>query len=213
MLSIQDCANPVGRVEQYAQSFKKKGALPEQGVNQGETHTIGLWGRSSLKCCSDQCIKGSQKHHSLAFRLGEMAELCHGHWCAITLLDKLFLFGLHPGNRKKGLISLPNWTYSNVLQNKVSGGVFRQLVSCHQDYNACTAHLITADINSQTEYFYKIAWQYVRDRVNFACFTSGKIYPARAGGKVLRIKFPRHQSTGWWWWYALEDMNLDSFQK
>lgn len=111
-------------------------------------------------------VSGSQKHHSLGFRHGEMAELCHGHACANTLLDKLFLFGLHLGNRKNPLTLLPNWTYSNVLHSKVRGGVFRQLVSCHQDYNACTAHLITADNNSQREYFYKIAWQYVRDRVN-----------------------------------------------
>lgn len=35
----------------------------------------------------------------------------------------------------------------------------------------------------------------------------------RACWKVLHIKFPCDQSTGWWLWYALEDMNLDSFQK
>lgn len=165
MSSIQDCANSVGRVEQYAQS-RKKSVFTEQRVNQGETWTIRLRGRNSLKCCSDQCIRGTQKHHSLGFRHGEMAELCHRHACANTLLDKLFLFGLHLGNRKNPLTLLPNRTYSNVLQSKVRGGVFRQLVSCHQDYNACTAHLITADNNSQREYFYKIAWQYVRDRVN-----------------------------------------------
>lgn len=88
---------------------------------------------------------------------------------------KYFCFGCALVTQNQAMTLLPNWTYSYVLWDKISVGVSRQLVSCHQGYNASTTHLLTADNNSQREQFYRITWQYVRDWVNLPIFALGKI--------------------------------------
>ena len=114
---------------------------------------------------------------------------------------KYFSFGYALVTENQAMTLLPNWTYSYVLQDKISTGASRQLVSCRPDYNANTAHLLTADNNSQREHFYKIAWQYVRDRLNLP------ILPQERSSLQEQVEkssvcFPCDQFTDWWLGYT-----------
>lgn len=120
----------------------------EQRVNQGEMRTSIMGSKSSVKCCFDQ------KQCNLGFEQGDMAKFCHWNRCATTtLMDKVFLLWLCLRNPGYGFASKLN---TQLCFMRHSVGPSRQLVNCHEDYTANTAHLLTTDNKSWREHFCKI---------------------------------------------------------